>query len=350
MKQKKSNKVKEYLANISGSIDRYILDTKIFIDIRGLIILFVFSLILATSFFFQFGFTRYLFIKVLLGYLILSFVCSSVVLLISIILRIKKKPEKTSFDKFFKFLIWILLFIYTPILSVIKVFGIIISIRAKKMDNFEIAIFIFIIDLIIIQNLLGIASVGITYISNYIREIALRWASLKIEEFPLEFFLTLVFFKVVWDLTNFVLLVALRGYGVIQIKKSVKDHKNLKSYDFQHEHDIKEYIKNMHEYEESQKDELSYDLLYLRKALRRLQLFILVVLFIILALAPTYLLPIKYQSDAINVITIFTLLILLRDKNKEWNEELEKLSDKMANKINRKTKNEEEKTKILLNN
>lgn len=350
MKQKKSNKVKEYLANISGSINKYIHDTKASIDIRGLIILFVFSLVLAASFFFHISFTSYLLIKILFSYFVLAFLFSSIVLLISIILRTIKKEEKTFFDKIFYVLIWILLFLFIPIFAVIKVVGFIVSLRAKKMDNIEIILFIFIIDLIILQNLLGVGSVAITAISDFIRNISLRLISMNIEIFPLEFLLVLCFFKGVADLTNFILLVALRGYGVIQIKKSVKDQKKLQTYDFKPEDDISEHLDNLQKYEENQKDELSYDLLYFRKALLRPQLFILVILFIIVALAPTYLSLDEYQSDAINVITIFTLIMLLIDKNKDWDEELEKLSNKMSDKITIKTSDKEEKPKIILEN
>jgi len=68
--------------------------------------------------------------------------------------------------------------------------------------------------------------------------------------------------------------------------------------------------------------ELDYDMSYLENTLKRVQLEILIILFIITVfkVVPLNLLDDlnSYQGDIINVLTIYTLIMLYMDKSREW--------------------------------
>jgi len=74
------------------------------------------------------------------------------------------------------------------------------------------------------------------------------------------------------------------------------------------------------------KKELEYDVNYLEKTLKKVELAILIILFIVIAfkMVPFELLAIleknhnEAMSDAINVLTIYTLVMLYMDKRLEW--------------------------------
>lgn len=70
------------------------------------------------------------------------------------------------------------------------------------------------------------------------------------------------------------------------------------------------------------KHEISYDITYLKNTLRKVELAILILSFVMVALKilPKELLEYlnKYQSDTINVLIVYTLIMLYLDKRKEW--------------------------------
>ncbi|MBC8589672.1 hypothetical protein [Wansuia hejianensis] len=74
--------------------------------------------------------------------------------------------------------------------------------------------------------------------------------------------------------------------------------------------------------EDKLKDEISYDITYLKNTLRKVQLAILILFFVVIVLEimPKELLRDfeTYKSDTINVLTIYTLIMLYLDKRKEW--------------------------------
>nr|WP_312578925.1 hypothetical protein [Sedimentibacter sp.] len=90
--------------------------------------------------------------------------------------------------------------------------------------------------------------------------------------------------------------------------------------------DIKTHIKNKSDILKSEEDklkhEISYDITYLKNTLRKVELAILILSFIMVALKilPKELLEYlnEYQSDTINVLTVYTLIMLYLDKRKEW--------------------------------
>ena len=343
---KESNKVREFFGNLSNGIDRYIYLSKIRIDLKGLFCLFVFSLISAISFFFSITFGHILLFKIVSLFFFVFFGYSSFLLLISTILRKINKAKKTFFDKIFKALIWVLLFISIPVIVIIKVFDKIVNRRAKKTDNIEIFLFILVIDSIIFINLMETDFSWIDRLYNLFNQYSVYKFSMIIKQFPFEFFIMILLFIVVANLTNFAILLALRLYGFLSIKKSVKQYKMITANNFKPEDDLNGYVKNNLEYKEKENDELKYDLSYIRNSLFRPQLLIFVITFIIVALAPDYFcLSSEQQSDAINVLTIFTLISGYIDKNKEWDKELEKIEKNLFKKNN---KDETKKSQSIL--
>jgi hypothetical protein len=64
-------------------------------------------------------------------------------------------------------------------------------------------------------------------------------------------------------------------------------------------------------------EDLKRDLAFQKKTFWKFQLAILIFLFVIATFAP-YSLFENHQGDAVNVITLFTLIMLFKDKIREW--------------------------------
>ena len=256
MRQEKNNKLKGFFNRISSGINRYIREVKIRVDIIGLIILFAISLFLSINFFFDFSYSKILLFKILFGYFWIAFAYSSIILLISIVLRKINKANKTFFDKIYKILIWVFLFVVIPMFGIIQLLNLIINHRAKKSDNLTIMLLILVIDLIILRNILDLDFSWISMVYKTVNEFTSSRFSMVIKDFPFELFLTLFFFKVVVDILNFALLFAMKRFGIYSIRKSVKSEKDLKAQKFKPEDNLKDYLDEVQEYEENQNNEL----------------------------------------------------------------------------------------------
>ena len=143
----------------------------------------------------------------------------------------------------------------------------------------------------------------------------------NIIKYPLELFLILCIFKLEMDVTNMIILKVMNHFGISKIKRKVGERQKNKTYDYLIKDDISKYIdeknNDIKQYEEKQKDSLRYDLEYQKKTIWKFQLVCLIILFFIATFIPDWLFM-GHQGDAINVITIFTLIMLYIDKRKEW--------------------------------
>ena len=143
----------------------------------------------------------------------------------------------------------------------------------------------------------------------------------NIIKYPLELFLILCLFKLEMDVTNMIILKVMNHFGISKIKRKVGERQKSKTYDYLIKDDISKYIdeknNDIKQYEEKQKDSLRYDLEYQKKTIWKFQLVCLIILFFIATFIPDWLFM-GHQGDAINVITIFTLIMLYVDKRKEW--------------------------------
>lgn len=207
-----------------------------------------------------------------------------------------------------------------PVMLFLKITEIILNYRARKIENLENWLIILIIDLFVIMALCYIDIWSVERITEFAAHFMKNKYGFEICKYPVKLFLLLGMFKIEMDMVNKVILKVMNHYGISKIEKRVNKKKKDKENNFSPNEDIVKYIneKNdeIRQYEKSQNEDLKYDLEYQRKTIWKFQLICLIMLFLIATVIPKLLF--KNQGDAINVITIFTLLMLYDDKRREW--------------------------------
>ncbi len=208
-----------------------------------------------------------------------------------------------------------------PIIIFLKITENILNYRAKKLDNLENWLIILVIDLFVIMALCYIDIWSAQRAADIISYFVKNHYNYNVVKYPLELFLILCLFKLEMDVTNIIILKVMNHFGISKIKRKVSERQKDKSYDYLIKDDISKYIdeknNDLNEYEKKQKDSLKYDLEYQKKTIWKFQLVCLIILFFIATFIPDWLFM-GHQGDAINVITIFTLIMLYIDKRKEW--------------------------------
>jgi len=221
----------------------------------------------------------------------------------------------------YKLFLTICVVICIPIIIFLKITEIILSYRAKKLDNLENWLIILVIDLFVIMALCYIDILSVQRVTESIIYFVKNQYNYNIIKYPLELFLILCLFKLEMDVTNMIILKVMNHFGISKIKRKVGERQKNKTYDYLIKDDISKYIdeknNDIKQYEEKQKDSLRYDLEYQKKTIWKFQLVCLIILFFIATFIPDWLFM-GHQGDAINVITIFTLIMLYIDKRKEW--------------------------------
>lgn len=231
------------------------------------------------------------------------------------------------------FIIPILIFLVLTLIAAIPftiLMGIIskiLNFRAKKMDNL-IRIMEFLTITLISVSLLIYPNFIIAYnFAILIKYILQLKCTFNLDAFPVSLFLFIslctVESNLVFKLLIFIKKVQLnrdKKNKIKLVKKAIEKNLDIASFD------IKSYMQDknnkMMEIDSELKKEIEYDMSYLENTLKRVELAILIILFIVIVfkIVPFELLDIlnKYQSDAINVLTIYTLAMLYMDKRKEW--------------------------------
>lgn len=221
----------------------------------------------------------------------------------------------------YKLFLTICVVICIPIIIFLKITEIILSYRAKKLDNLKNWLIILVIDLFVIMALCYIDILSVQRVTESIIYFVKNQYNYNIIKYPLELFLILCLFKLEMDVTNMIILKVMNHFGISKIKRKVGERQKNKTYDYLTKDDISKYIdeknNDIKQYEEKQKDSLRYDLEYQKKTIWKFQLVCLIILFFIATFIPDWLFM-GHQGDAINVITIFTLIMLYIDKRKEW--------------------------------
>lgn len=221
----------------------------------------------------------------------------------------------------YKLFLTICVVICIPIIISLKITEIILSYRAKKLDNLENWLIILVIDLFVIMALCYIDILSAQRVTESIIYFVKNQYNYNVFKYPLELFLILCLFKLEMDATNMIILKVMNHFGISKIKRKVSERQKDKKYDYLIKDDISKYIgeknNDIKQYEEKQKDSLRYDLEYQKKTIWKFQLVCLIILFFIAAFIPDWLFM-GHQGDAINVITIFTLIMLYIDKRKAW--------------------------------
>lgn len=225
------------------------------------------------------------------------------------------------------FLLALTLIIGIPGIIALGIIGKIIDFRAKKIDNLINFLLYFVISLIIIYILSYPNYLFAFFFSNWLVYLLGLKLSLNLDVYCISLFMFLYLFKLQID-TFF------RGLLFIRQKKSYKTIvKNLETaqtildnnidpstFDIQTHKQAKDEI--LRSKENKLKKNLNFDLTYIKNTLRKVELAILILLFVMVSLriAPIESLEYlnKHQSDTINILTIYTLIMLYSDKRKEW--------------------------------
>lgn len=217
----------------------------------------------------------------------------------------------------YKLFLTICVVVCIPIIIFLKITKIILSYRAKKLDNLENWLIILAIDLFVIMVLCYIDILSAQRVTEYIIYFVKNQYNYNVVKYPLELFLILCLFKLEMDVTNMIILKVMNHFGISKIKRKVSERQKDENYDYLIKGDISKYINDIKRYEEKQNDSLGHDLEYQKKTIWKFQLACLIILFFIATFIPDCLF-VGHQGDAINVITIFTLIMLYIDKRKEW--------------------------------
>lgn len=292
---------------------------------KGLLWMALIFAVLSCYFFIPNIFSEGVIDRVIFRYLIIAFAFLATLSFTSYFYIYSKKKTSKRFTSIvivlYKLFLTICVVICIPIIIFLKITEIILSYRAKKLDNLENWLIILVIDLFVIMALCYIDILSVQRVTESIIYFVKNQYNYNIIKYPLELFLILCLFKLEMDVTNMIILKVMNHFGISKIKRKVGERQKNKTYDYLIKDDISKYIdeknNNIKQYEEKQKDSLRYDLEYQKKTIWKFQLVCLIILFFIATFIPDWLFM-GHQGDAINVITIFTLIMLYIDKRKEW--------------------------------
>lgn len=198
---------------------------------------------------------------------------------------------KNIFTWLFHLLVALTIIVALPVAVVLSIVGFIISTRAKKIDN--------LINLNIIWAIIGIAIITLLYpfallsyfISGFVHNMLLTF-NFNCDLVAVWLFTFISLLKFLVDTTLFILLKIFKWY---RWKKQF--NYNLKTCEVQ--------------------EHLDYDLTYFKNTTRRLQILILVILLTLTLLGIVPDILIEAQSQLLNVLTVYTVIMLYIDKRKE---------------------------------
>ena len=227
--------------------------------------------------------------RVIFRYLIIAFAFLATLSFTSYFYIYSKKKTSKRFTSIvivlYKLFLTIGIVICIPIIIFLKITEIILSYRAKKLDNLENWLIILVIDLFVIMALCYIDILSVQRVTESIIYFVKNQYNYNIIKYPLELFLILCLFKLEMDVTNMIILKVMNHFGISKIKRKVSERQKNKTYDYLIKDDISKYIdeknNDIKQYEEKQKDSLRYDLEYQKKTIWKFQLVCLIILFFI---------------------------------------------------------------------
>lgn len=214
-----------------------------------------------------------------------------------------------------------------PFIVLLGVISKILDFRAKKMDNLINFMLYAVITIIVISVFIYPDYILAYIVSKLLEALLVIKCNINLDVYSVGLFIFISLLKLEVDAFY-------RGLLFIKQKKLYKSiNKRLKTIENNLDRnisllnfDIKTHIQNKSDILKSEEDklkhEISYDITYLKNTLRKVELAILILSFVMVALKilPKELLEYlnKYQSDTINVLTVYTLIMLYLDKRKEW--------------------------------
>lgn len=223
---------------------------------------------------------------------------------------------------FFFAFIGLFIIIAIPFTALLGIMDKIILYRAKKLDNFIKFIVIFGCDLIVIM----ILFFPTLLIAKYIVDFLIINTISGLNSFAIELFTVITLIKLEIDLFFRLILFITKLYRKNKNKKIINKEKKIYGSKSNQNVILTHYIKNKKEYlekiTENFEDSIENDIVYMRNTLKRIQLAFLIIFFVVLVF-DFYPIEIKneifeFKSDVINVFTIYTLIMLYKDKGKEW--------------------------------
>ena len=211
----------------------------------------------------------------------------------------KKRKKKFNIYKVY-FVICIISFL--PCIIILSIIWLSINRSTNKISNLGFWILLLFVDLAIIYALIDKMAVIADYITNNIINCVNYKFMRELEEFPISLFISISLIKLSMDIINSVVLKLLRILGDSTIENRIRSDSR---------------IKRPEEKIEYEKEDLKHDISFQKKTFWKFQLAILILFFIYVTFSPYGIFK-YHQSDAINVITLFTLIMLYKDKLKEW--------------------------------
>lgn len=263
--------------------------------------------------------------RIVYGYFALAFSFLGITLFATYFYIYSKKKIVNWLENMFKIAYKVLLclcfVVCIPIMLFLKITEIMLRRRAKKIDNYENWLIILVIDLGVMVSAMGLINIPVaTRVASYIELLI----PVEVNTYAIGLFIVLSMIKGEWWGTNKIILKIMEKYGMAKIRKEISKKKASISNKLPDDLDVKKYTEEKNQIlqnmEEERVGELKYDTAYQRTMIWRFQLLCLIALFLIATFS--YKLLFENQSDAINVITIFTLIMLYIDKRKSWDKDV----------------------------
>ena len=228
---------------------------------KGLLWMALIFAVLSCYFFIPNIFSEGVIDRVIFRYLIIAFAFLATLSFTSYFYIYSKKKTSKRFTSIvivlYKLFLTICVVICIPIIIFLKITEIILSYRAKKLDNLENWLIILVIDLFVIMALCYIDILSVQRVTESIIYFVKNQYNYNIIKYPLELFLILCLFKLEMDVTNMIILKVMNHFGISKIKRKVGERQKNKTYDYLIKDDISKYIdeknNDIKQYEEKQK-------------------------------------------------------------------------------------------------
>lgn len=231
---------------LNGKINKLYQSQKKDMGGKGLLWMALIFAILSCYFFIPNIFSDGVVDRVVFRYLIIAFAFLAALSFSSYFYIYSKKKISKQFTSIvivlYKLFLMICIVICIPIIIFLKITEMILSYRAKKLDNLENWLIILVIDLFVIMTLCYIDILSVERVTESICNFVKNQYNYNIIKYPLDLFLVLCLFKLEMDVANMVILKVMNHFGISKIKKKVSERQKDKTYNYLIKDDISTYI------------------------------------------------------------------------------------------------------------
>ncbi len=221
----------------------------------------------------------------------------------------------------------IIIIMMIPLILPLTFIGKALNYRAKKMDNLINFLVFFLIVMFCITILLSLNFSTAYYFSGFLENILKLKCNFNLDTSPTSIFILISLIKLEIDIISSCLIYLKKKESnkKMQLRlKKIKENfdKNISMPNLNTENYMQEKSDKLRMLEDELKKDIDCDIKYLKNTFRKSELAILIIIFmlIIFKAVPYDILENleNYQSDIINVLTLYTLAMLYIDKRKEW--------------------------------